>query len=235
LAKQFTLKLGEENHSHKVYNRFKRKIKMQMDVECDCGSVKGIVQSKNLKGYRAICLCDDCQAYVHYIQRTDILDANGGTDIIPVMPLHYTFQSGIEHLKCIRLSSKGMFRWYASCCNSPMGNSMSSSAIPYVGVPAHVFAKKYSAEQIEIEFGPIRERIQAKYAKGALPPLSQKKVSFIFLLRVIKLITFALLIGAGKPFPFVKKDGSLISEPYILSKNEREALRPLCGAKRTDI
>lgn len=208
---------------------------MQINIECDCGAVKGIVESKYLKGYRAICLCDDCQAYAHYIQRADTLDVNGGTDIIPVMPSHYTFQAGTENLKCVRLSGKGMFRWYASCCNSPMGNSMSSSVIPYVGVPARVFAKKNSAEQIENEFGPVRERIQAQFAKGPLPSLSQKKVSFPFILRAIKLIVFAMLTGGGKSSPFLKKDGKPISEPYILSENERESLSFLCGVKRDDV
>lgn len=207
---------------------------MQMNVECDCGSVHGTIESKHLKGYRAICLCDDCQAYAHYIQRPDVLDVNGGTDIIPVMPSHYTLQTGTDKLKCVRLTDKGMFRWYASCCNSPMGNSMNSQAIPYIGVPARVFAKKYSVVQIEKEFGPVRERMQAQFAKGPLPPLSQKTVSFSFMLRAMKLIAFAFFTGSGKPSPFFKKDGELISEPYILSESERNSLRSLCGVKRTD-
>lgn len=205
---------------------------MQMNVECDCGAVKGSVESKHLKGYRAICLCDDCQAFAHHIQRADILDANGGTDIIPVMPSHYILQTGTENLKCVRLSSKGMFRWYTSCCKSPMGNSMSSQTMPYIGVPAHLFSKKYTAEQIEKEFGPIRERMQAQFARGPLPPLSQKKVSFSFLLRVIKFIAVAILTGTSKPSPFLNKKGNPISEPYVLKKQEREALRSLCGVKR---
>ncbi|MGC2823639.1 MAG: DUF6151 family protein, partial [Pseudolabrys sp.] len=115
---------------------------MKMAVECDCGKVKATIESKHLKGYRAVCLCDDCQAYAHYLQRADILDANGGTDIIPAMPSHYTIQEGHEKIKCVRLSDKGMFRWYASCCQSPIGNSMSSQAMPYLGVPARMFNKK---------------------------------------------------------------------------------------------
>lgn len=206
---------------------------MEMNIECDCGAVKGTVESKHLKGYRATCLCDDCQAYAHYIQRADTLDANGGTDVIPVMPSHYALQSGIGNLKCVRLSPKGMFRWYASCCNSPMGNSMPTQKIPYLGVPERVFAKKYSAEQIEKEFGPVLERVQAQFAKGTLPPLSQKKVSLTFLLRVLKFIIFAKLTGAGKPSPFFN-NGEPIAKPYILNKREREALRPLCGVKRAD-
>lgn len=207
---------------------------MEMNIECDCGTVKGIIDSKNLKGYRAICLCDDCQAYAHFLHRADTLDVNGGTDIIPVMPSHYTLQSGAEKLQCMRLSPKGLFRWYASCCNSAMGNAMPTSKIPYIGVPARLFAKKYSAAQLEKEFGPVIERIQAQFAKGALPPLAQKKVSWSFLLRVFKFMVFAKLTGKGKPSPFFTQYGKPITEPYILSKQERTALRALCGVKRTD-
>ena len=32
---------------------------MKMAVECDCGKVKATIESKHLKGYRAVCLCDD--------------------------------------------------------------------------------------------------------------------------------------------------------------------------------
>ncbi|WP_413288354.1 DUF6151 family protein [Bdellovibrio sp. HCB337] len=197
---------------------------MKMTVECDCGAVQGTVESKHLKGYRAVCLCDDCQAYAHSIGHADMLDANGGTDIIPVMPSHYTFHKGQEKLQCLRLHSKGMYRWYTSCCKSPLGNTMAEQSMPYIGVPVRAFQKNYSNEQIESEFGPVRERMQARFAKGTLPPKAQQKVSLGFMLRVIKFIGFAKLSGSGKPSPFFKVDGNPISEPKVLSKTERDAL-----------
>lgn len=116
-----------------------------------------------------------------------------------------------------------------------MGNTMPTQKIPYIGVPARVFAKQYSAEQIENEFGPVLERVQAQFAKGTtLPPLALKKVSLLYLLRVMKFIIFAKLMGAGKPSPFFNNRGEPVSKPYILSKQERMELRPLCGMKRQD-
>ncbi len=204
---------------------------MKMVISCDCGSVKGAIDSTNLKGYRAVCLCDDCQAFAHFIQRPDTLDVNGGTDIIPVMPSHYTIQEGLENLKCLRLSDKGMFRWYTSCCKTPFGNLM-SPGMPYIGTPLRLLEKNYSKEQIEGEFGPVRERMQAQYAIGPLPPLAQKKVSMSFLLRVLKFIVTAKLTKSGSPSPFFNSDGKPACEPYVLSSQERDTLRPLCGSKR---
>ena len=33
---------------------------------------------------RVVCYCDDCQAFLHYLKRADLLDAHGGTDIVQV-------------------------------------------------------------------------------------------------------------------------------------------------------
>lgn len=205
---------------------------MKINIECDCGSVKATVESKHHKGYRAACYCDDCQAYAHHLQRSDTLDASGGTDIIPVMPGHYIFTEGRENIKVLRLSDKGMFRWYAGCCKTPLGNSMTSPSMPYHGVPARIFQKKNSVEKIEEVFGPIREAMQAQYAAGSIPPRAQKTVSVSFMLRVLRFIAMAKLTRAGAPSPFFLPNGKPISDPYVLNFSEREALRPLCGVKK---
>jgi hypothetical protein len=208
---------------------------MEMELGCDCGKFKGTVDTKYLKGFRAVCLCDDCQAFAHFLKRPDTLDANGGTDIVPVMPSHYKIILGKENLKSVRLVEKGMYRWYADCCKSPIGNAMSSPAMPYIGVPYRIFEKRYSKDQIDRQFGPVTERMQAQFAKGPLPPLARKTVSMGFMLRVLKFILRAKLTGGGSPSPFFLSDGSPAVKPQVLTKEERDALRPLCGTKRTDI
>lgn len=208
---------------------------MNISVECDCGQVKGSVNPKNLKGYRAVCLCDDCQAYAHYLNRADTLDINGGTDIIPATPSSYKFTSGFEKLNCVRLSDKGMYRWYAECCKTPMGNAMVSPSMPYIGIPAHIFEKHNSKEMIETTFGPITERMQAQFAIGPLPKLAKKTVSAGFMFRVIKFILVAKIKGKGHPSPFFSDKGVPLKSAKILSPSERDALRPLTGSKRSDI
>lgn len=208
---------------------------MNIAVECDCGQVQGLVNPKNLKGYRAVCLCDDCQSYAHYLNRGDTLDANGGTDIIPSMPASYQITSGHNLLSCLRLSDKGMYRWYAKCCKTPMGNAMTSPSMPYIGIPERIFEKKNSKSTVEELFGPIRERMQAQFAKGDLPPISKKTVSLPFMFRVIKFIIKAKIKGANSPSPFFSEDGKPTKEAKVLSKAEREAAHALAGTKRNDI
>lgn len=208
---------------------------MLIPIECDCGAVKGTVEAKNLKGYRAICLCDDCQAYAHYLKRSDILDENGGTDVLPTPPSAVKITDGFQNVKALRLSPNGMFRWYAGCCSTPIGNTMKSTTIPYVGMVHRIFEKKNSNETLENLFGPVKARLQGQFGKGQLPKGTLKTVSPGFLSRVLKFMALAMIRQQKWPSPFFNKDDSPKVKPYVLTKEERIALRPLCGQKRDDL
>lgn len=118
-----------------------------VSLQCRCGSLQGqaLVPAPSVK-YRIVCLCDDCQAYAHFLgQAGKILDANGGTDISPFPPSHIQLTHGGENLRCMRLSPKGMDRWYAGCCNTPIGNTLQSKKTPVAddvdgfGLPGSAF------------------------------------------------------------------------------------------------
>ena len=194
-------------------------------IECKCGKLRGTADSRYAKGYRAICLCDDCQAYAHYLdQATNVLDINGGTDIFPINPAELKITQGIENLKCIRLIPKGMFRWYAGCCKTPIANS--SASIPYIGMVHTILEKTNNAKELENQFGPPTARIQGKFGIKPLPAGTLEKVSLAFILRALKLMLLVHLRGLTKPSPFLDKDGKPLVEPYILSTDERQRLRP---------
>ena len=71
-----------------------------------------------------LCYCSDCQAYLHYLDRADLLDAHGGSDVVQVAPSSLTFTQGEQHIKGLRLTETGLYRWYAGCCHTPLGNTM---------------------------------------------------------------------------------------------------------------
>src|SRR5665213_3603339 len=127
---------------------------MKLEIECQCGKLRGVANTQGLKGYRAICLCDDCRAFAHFLaQAKDVLDVNGGTDIFPMTPAKIKFTHGVENLKSLMLTSKGMVRWFASCCKTPIANTPASTKIPYVGVIHSVFDKKNSVDTLTKNFG----------------------------------------------------------------------------------
>ncbi|MFX6869136.1 DUF6151 family protein, partial [Acinetobacter baumannii] len=79
--------------------------------------------------------CDDCQAFAHRLGRADLLNAQGGSDIVQVAPAALTFVKGQNRIAGMRLTPKGLFRWHTTCCNTPVGNTL-GPAIPFVGLIA---------------------------------------------------------------------------------------------------
>src|ERR1700760_285054 len=64
----------------------------------------------------------------------ETLDARGGSDIVQVLPKNVTFLQGVNSLACMRLTDKGMVRWYASCCKTPIGNTLADYKISFIGL-----------------------------------------------------------------------------------------------------
>ena len=108
----------------------------EAEFYCRCREVRGRVTSASAQNVNhVICYCDDCQAFLQHIGRTDLLDPHGGTDIVQVAPASLTFDRGAERIVGVRLSPRGLYRWYASCCKTPVGNTV-APAIPFVGIVA---------------------------------------------------------------------------------------------------
>src|SRR5262249_43578638 len=109
------------------------------DLRCRCGEVEGRVANAARETVnRVVCYCDDCQAFLHHLGRADLPDAHGGSDIVQVAPASLAYLRGADRIAGLRLGPKGLYRWYAACCKTPLGNTL-SPAIPFVGVIAQAF------------------------------------------------------------------------------------------------
>jgi len=62
-----------------------------------------------------------------------VLDAAGGTDIFQMPTGRLKLTAGADALRCLRLSGKGILRWYADCCRTPIGNTV-GPRVPVVGL-----------------------------------------------------------------------------------------------------
>jgi hypothetical protein len=116
---------------------------------------------------RIVCYCDDCQAYAHWLRREDGLDAHGGSELVQVAPATLSFDRGQARIRGLRLTAKGLYRWYASCCNTPLGNTL-QPGVPFVGIPVQSFAGGLA--QVTDTFGPVRGAFFGKFAVGTAPP-----------------------------------------------------------------
>jgi hypothetical protein len=84
-------------------------------------------------GFRVFCYCKDCQAFARFLDRADVLDAAGGTDIFQLPPGRVKLAAGADALRCVCLGNRGVFRWYADCCRTPIANT-AGAGFPLIGV-----------------------------------------------------------------------------------------------------
>ncbi len=196
-------------------------------LHCRCGEVLGRLADALPEAVsRMVCYCDDCQAFLHYLGRADLLDAHGGTDIVQIAPAALSIVRGDERIVGLRLTPKGLYRWYAGCCNTPLGNTL-RPAIPFVGVLAQVFED--DAQTADYLFGKPIGGIHGKYAIGAAPEGS-KRLNPRLVGRALGKIVGWRLRGRAWPHPYFDRATGAPSHPLTtLSRREREALRPLCG------
>jgi hypothetical protein len=165
---------------------------------------------------------------MHYLGRPDLLDEHGGTDVVQVPPNMIAYDRGLEQIVGMRLSKKGMYRWYASCCKTPLGNTI-VPAVPFIGLPLEIFRSASDAQRIEDVFGKPRSRVMGKFAVGGAPEGSTG-----FPLRALaQALTKVLgwkLTGKTWPHPYFDEVTRAPKYPVtVLQPQDREALRAKCG------
>lgn len=201
----------------------------QIEMRCRCGEVRGIVADPSSQSAnRVVCYCADCQAFAHQLGRADLLNDKGGSDIVQVAPAALRFTKGQDRITGLRLTPKGLYRWYASCCNTPVGNTMSPS-IPFVGI----FAQSFDPPRPDEVFGAPIGSILGKYAIGD-PPAGSTGLNLSLLLRAIGRVLGWRLGGKTWPHPFFAQDTRAPIYPVtVISQERREALRACCGPNPT--
>ena len=195
-----------------------------MEVQCECGKFRAELKSfpENTPG-RLKCYCDDCQIYLHYLKRGELLDSNGGSEMIPAYPADVNILSGKDLLNCTRLSSNGMFRFSTSCCNTPVANTRPNT--PWIGFHRRVFTVK-DPDILNRTLGPIRSSVMGRYAQGIPPAGTPKNFNLKAILSVMPFLLKGKLLKKSKPSPFFMKDGvTAIKDPYVLNKNEVQSAR----------
>ncbi|MFL6617602.1 MAG: DUF6151 family protein [Povalibacter sp.] len=193
---------------------------MNHPIQCRCGTVKGYVVRPGM-AVRAVCYCKDCQAFARYLQRADtVLDEHGGTGIVATLPKHAHFTQGVESIACMSLSPKGLLRWYAKCCNTPIANTPRDRKLPYVGLVDACLAS--SSPSLSDTFGPVRAVLNTQSAKGHV---SSSAASNLFAIAVImKTVLWNRLNGSYRENPFFSITGTPVAKPIQLTKAEREQI-----------
>lgn len=190
----------------------------KLALKCQCGTVQGVANyvSEN-GGNRVVCYCEDCQAFARFLRNeARILDEYGGTKIFQ-MPLAYVkITAGIERVSCLRLTAKGMYRWYCGCCNTAIGNTL-SAGVPFIGLIEDFIALQ---NQVEEQLGPVQAYLHTQFALVSLP--EQRKLStypHTLMLRTFIQLGIWKIKGLNQPSSFFDAKGRTLVQPLILTND----------------
>ena len=183
-------------------------------IQCKCGTVRGHLEGQGVHN-RLICYCSDCRAFATFLGQADeVLDTQGGTEIVQVAQPRVRFDQGADQLAAVRLSDKGMIRWYAACCNTPIGNTMADPKVAFIGL----IHTSLDRPQMDKDFGTDIAIVNAASALGDPKPVQRGMVGTIA--RFIRIVIGARLSGSYKKSQLFNPAGEPCVVPKVLSPQE---------------
>ena len=181
------------------------------NLSCGCGRTTWVIKDKAL-GRHIKCYCDSCQSAVRHLGKSESYLDNGGTQLFQTVPYNFEITSGHEHVVLMRLSPKGLFRWYTACCNTPLSNTLPKPGFPFASAILPVGHK---------DFG----RVTAHVNTEAAPKKTSQTGLLGTVLGVLSRALVTRLSGKAKITPFFDDDGTPIMEPRVLTLEQRKAAR----------
>lgn len=187
-----------------------------VDLSCFCGKVKGNLEVvSNTKAFHVNCLCKDCQKFACHLGTEDkILDEYGASDLFQTYPKYFKLTQGQENLSCLKLKEGGLLRWYTSCCNTPVANTIEKAKMPFAGISVKFMHFDSEEEKLEV-LGPVIMKAFAKYSLIAPPKDAHDTFPRTFMPKIIKFMFVGFVKGMYKPSVFYE-DGVLTSEPKLI-------------------
>jgi hypothetical protein len=190
-------------------------------LQCACGKLRGEVAQPQ-RGVRAVCYCRDCQTYAHLLHHPDrVLDAAGGTDVVATAASNVRFTEGAANLACVSLYPRGLLRWYAACCGTPIGNTPRDWKLPYVGL---VHSCLHAPDPLERSFPQVHVRVNTRSARGLVPDDTGVAGKLRFVGTVLRLGA-ARLTGGYRTTPFFNASGEPVVQARVASREELESAR----------
>jgi hypothetical protein len=196
-----------------------------LPLRCACGKLRGIALAVSpTSTARIVCYCNDCQAFARFLGRPGVTDPWSGTDIVQIAPSRVRITGGGDTLACVRLSAKGLYRWYCGECKTPIGNTM-GPRVPFVGLIHSFMDHEGDGRDRDAVLGKPIGYLQTKSAVGGVPPRPRGASLLRAIARNVRLLGKAWMTGAGSPSPFFdEKTRAPRIEPRVLTPSERRAL-----------
>ena len=187
-----------------------------VNLECLCGAVKGKLKVVPGAFFHVQCFCCDCQRFASNLHNEqNILDEHGATELLQTYPAYMEITEGQDKIRCMQLSSKGLYRWHTACCHMPLANTLHSPRVPFVGISVKLM--QFSSEQQKNEaLGPISLKVFGKYAIGGKPEDAHPTTPISFLPKILVFMLKGLLGRKYSPSPFFKQ-GEPVAKAHVIS------------------
>jgi hypothetical protein len=190
-------------------------------IQCRCGALRGALDPVGTSN-RLRCYCTDCRAFARHLGRPDeVLDAQGGTEIVQVAPSRLRFTEGLELLAVVRLRPKGLLRWHTRCCQTPLGNTLADPKVSFIGLVHSVL----NNSRLDADFGAELAQVNTDTALGTPKPAG-RGLALTFA-RTASIIIGARLSGAWRQSPLFDAAGAPIALPVVLAKDEVARLKAM--------
>ena len=134
--------------------------------------------------------------------------------IVATVARHVSFSRGAEHLACLSLGPRGILRWYAGCCRTPLANTPRDWRLPYAGLVHSALAKP-----LEASFPPVQMHVNTKSAKGRPPSMLWSEA--VALLGFVPRLIAARFTGSYRATPFFGEGGEPRAPVQVLTPAER--------------
>ncbi|MCG7623153.1 DUF6151 family protein [Epibacterium sp. Ofav1-8] len=180
---------------------------------CSCGSLSGHVTGAAVKqGFRILCHCADCRAVELYHGCPD--PKGTGVDLLQLAPDMVRIDQGAEHLRLLQLSPRGLYRWYAGCCGTPLFNGLRKPKLPFIAVRSALFSDPDRLGKVVA---------QAFVPQPGKPPRHEGAGRMT--MKLASRMISAWVSGRWRQTPLFDLDsGAPVAKPQVLSKAERQDL-----------
>jgi hypothetical protein len=193
-------------------------VTLDLPLRCRCGHLRGVAREVSPStGFRFACYCTDCRAFARFLERPDVLDAAGGTDIFQMAAGRVKLTAGTAAVRCLSFSSK-VLRWYADCCRTPIANTAASPRFPVIALIHSFMSGEAGGRSRDEVLGPALCRIYERSAKGPLPANAPPPSLGAFARRAARVLNWWVR-GLGRPNPFFEhRTGAPLSAPRVLAR-----------------
>ena len=189
-----------------------------VELGCRCGQIQGHLTMPAVKTNHVVCYCKDCQAFAHWLSDQECLNSASGTHIVQVPPSAFHISQGQQQLACMRLSAKGLYRWYSRCCHTPIANTV-GAGFPMVGI-IHAFIRSGQDS--------LPPPMPVNVSNATAPVAANEQSGGLIVLRDLSRILWWKATGKNQPNTLFRQ-GKAVVEPQMASQApaSHEAAKPM--------